>query len=1425
MPLLSKLSNQEIEILQGWQDGFTRGHQTEIQIMDAEGAAVTCFSDGGCLCDKLQVSKSVRKGCPWLFPPQAIDELGNPLVQCAFGVCCFAMPLISMDTTIGYVVGGRIVCGEAEHNQVRVSMMDKLDVAPESVTEALVQLHVISEEVLRALIRMAQRTATLIAVGLLSEAKLRSERQTLEVQSNRLADLASLLRASRSLTSAADLPQVLRRIVAEAVRVVDADVATLYRYDELLGEFSHPVGVGMRDEKHLRQIPVPSKHGVAARIVRDKELLLAHERDDYSGLFRKFAVREGLYSAIGLPLINDDRAVGVVFLSSRSKGWARTADGQLLQSFAEVAALAIDRANWIEQLSVLHSVGQAINAQLDPANLVREVYDQTRLLLAPDVFTIALCHRGRDTVFLYAIDEGLQVERDEHEPGSITRFVIETKQTLHVADPNQAPLPVDPSVVESGGRPELPLSYIFVPLLLGQNVLGVISIQSYRANAFGGLHKQILSIIASHTAIAVANSRAVSELKQTRGVEQQIVESIAQDPKRVLAQIAEGACKITGADCAVIYPYDAHRTEFYDLDKVAAFGTRHDLWSILTEKPRGKGGMAARVREEGILIVRDLGEYARIREKVEKKESRSFSEREGIEAFVGVSLNVGKGVVGVLYFNFRQPRDFSDEALQTMQVFGNQAAIAIEIARLLELTSERLERKVQELETAARIDRAIINSTTMDDLNSVLGLVVEEALDITQAPSGNLMWVDEQHESLVMRAPHGVVEKRDMILSWEEGITGWVAKHGKSALVGNVRHEPWSEVYVVSTEDTVSELAVPLVQGDKVIGVLNVESQLENAFDTQDQALLEHLAQQALIAIRTVQRYEDAYRARHELEVLAEIDRAISSTLDLDEVLTLILDEGLALVGAPCGNIMLFDEITKELELAVGRGTIPTHERASQRIGEGVVGMAAEAREPCSVPDVTEEPWKDIYIPFIEGIRSELAVPMTYNGILVGVLNAESTDPAAFGEDDTRILQALASRAVLAIQNAELFAESQQAGDRFQVLYQAGKKILNEPLDVTEVLSVPLITGMGRLGAHAAVAWLLDEAGEQLEAVAPIGAAGETELQRIDLEQSCVNSWVARNRRTRVVFDVERPPSDIKYMRGHPDTNSELVVPLMVGDTYLGNLDFGHTAKDAFREDEVKLIEMLADQAAMACQRIRELGDLERTKQREREAQSMDSCGYAAMAIMHKLGNNLGLVKTWAEWVWKEIGRENKVVNVQLERIVRNIQSTLDLQVRLREDLARDSDRPLEKKAIPPSAILRYAWAGYPPPASIKVDIDCPEDISLVWTDERIFEAFCNLFTNAVQVLPNQCGRILLRAREVGSWIEFLVSDDGPGIPSSKLDKVFDLFYTTKPDSLGFGLWSTRRIILGNGGDISVESTEGTGTAFTVRLPCRREKR
>lgn len=328
------------------------------------------------------------------------------------------------------------------------------------------------------------------------------------------------------------------------------------------------------------------------------------------------------------------------------------------------------------------------------------------------------------------------------------------------------------------------------------------------------------------------------------------------------------------------------------------------------------------------------------------------------------------------------------------------------------------------LSTLFELGREVTSVLDLDELLAKIPLLIAR---LTEFNAFSVYLLDEKRGELriayAVGYPEGVPVMR---LKLGQGVVGASIEEGRPILVNDIRREPR---YMGPLRNMLSQLAVPMRRKGKVIGALNLLNEVEGAFTPQDEALLRQFAAHVAVAIENARLFESERQYNDTLEALAEVGREMSSILDLDALLGRIAGLTKRLISYRTFGIWLINENTHELEmkLAVRYGVEAESRRV--RLGEGLVGWAAQRKEPVLVSDVSKDPR---YINLVEDVRSELVIPMLIKDRCIGVFDLESPELDAFSKEHKELLTLLASQAAVAIDNARLYEEVRRNEERIE---------------------------------------------------------------------------------------------------------------------------------------------------------------------------------------------------------------------------------------------------------------------------------------------------------------------------------------------------------------------------------------------------------
>ncbi|MGA9390418.1 MAG: GAF domain-containing protein [Candidatus Sulfotelmatobacter sp.] len=306
------------------------------------------------------------------------------------------------------------------------------------------------------------------------------------------------------------------------------------------------------------------------------------------------------------------------------------------------------------------------------------------------------------------------------------------------------------------------------------------------------------------------------------------------------------------------------------------------------------------------------------------------------------------------------------------------------------------------------------------DLDTTLRRVAEVVRKVIDYQIFAILLLNEKTQELRFRFQVGYPEKfADRArVKVGEGVTGQAAQLRKAVLVDDVTQDP---SYIAAVPNVRSELAVPLITKNRVIGVIDLEARDPGYFTEEHSRLLTLVASRIAGGIENAQLYTRTTRQARILLLLNEIARELSSILNLDELLNRVAELLRRLIDYQMFSILLVDSSGEKLQHRFSlRFRENIHLKHEVPLGRGLVGAAAQSGQAVLVPDVSKDPR------YIEGnpeTRSELAVPLIYKDKVIGVLDLEHTRRGFFTDDHRRTMMTLAAQVAIAIENARLYEE------------------------------------------------------------------------------------------------------------------------------------------------------------------------------------------------------------------------------------------------------------------------------------------------------------------------------------------------------------------------------------------------------------------
>jgi PAS domain S-box-containing protein/putative nucleotidyltransferase with HDIG domain len=913
-------------------------------------------------------------------------------------------------------------------------------------------------------------------------------------------------------------------------------------------------GVALLDDEVVesaRQVLPPPLKVIASRVT---DLLQAHR-------------------AISAPLLAGERTLGILTVWSDD---LTEDDVPAISLFAQQAAMAIENASLYQEqmrrafeMEALRKTTLEMTRQLHVPELLSSIVERAAALVGTRSGALYLYHPEEQELELVVSHHlgkdytGTRLEVGEGVAGQ----VLLTGETLVVED-------YATWEGRSDKYSDAPFRGVMgVPLKWGEKVLGVVNVTDVEEpRTFTDRDLWLLELFASHAAIAIDNARSyaaaerrVKELTALREISLQITQSL--DLSTVLDTIAESAVKLVGATDAHIFLYDEKEGEF-------AFGT--GVWATGKEGP-----VFTQVREDGLTAtVVKRGEPVVINEaRTHPLYCDKVGREWGIEAIAGFPLKRAGKVLGVFNVAFLEPHTFDEEQLRLLMLLGDQAAIAIENSRLYEDATQRAEELAGLYEVSMEMASEL-------DLPALLNTVVERAIHLLRGRAAGVYLYDPKSQDLQMIANSGHSRERTGIrLALGEGLCGKIAQSGKPLVVTDYAN--WEERSAhFDDESTANVLGVPIQRGDSLLGVLFVDdADLKRTFDERDMRLATLFANQAAIAIDNAQLFAERERRIKQLAALHDVSLEIVAKTDLSEVLPAIVEQAAQLLDAQAGAIDLFDPETEELELTVIYGYSDDRKGIRHAMGEGVVGKVAQSQQPFIVDDYAH--WEGRSAQWErQPVGTVMGIPLKRADRLLGVLTLDRPVSHPFDDNDLQLATLFANQAVIAIENARSVAATRRRVGELATLREISLQ-LTQSLDLSRVLDTIVQSAVSLVKASDAHIFLYDEENGEFNFGTGAWAPGQQERIYKQVRENGLTATVARRGEPVVINDATSHALFKDSAEQGEPLEAIAGFPLKRADKVLGVFNVAFVQPHTFDDDELRVLTLLADQAAIAIENAR----------------------------------------------------------------------------------------------------------------------------------------------------------------------------------------------------------------------------------------------
>jgi signal transduction histidine kinase/DNA-binding response OmpR family regulator len=851
-------------------------------------------------------------------------------------------------------------------------------------------------------------------------------------------------------------------------------------------------------------------------------------------------------------------------------------------------------------------------------------------------------------------------------------------------------------------------------------------------------------------------------------------------------------------------------------------------------------------------VVEDLENDSRLDNNTRQLIRQRFQGR----STIFIPLVVGGRWTGFINAVFGMETHFQNEEIRRVMALAGQAAVAIQNLQSIALAESRAREAQKHSEELALINRVVSAVASSLDLKEAMQVIAREIVHALPVQRSGIALLNEERTYLTVLADYSLVEDVPSGVGVQIPLEGnlstlQVLETRQPLIVNDAQNaEITYQIHEMLRERRIETLVIlPLLVGNEVIGTLGLDIlEKGRTLSENEMRLAEAIVIQSATAIQNARLFKQTQEALNETEVLYNASAGLNASQSYDDILQILREHTILGRANQSLGINLFDhpwgeETPPEWIFSIARWSKSPHNSEPERLRLQAFSLARTVLRPNSptlIEDVSRDGRLDIparsLLIQVYRAASAIFVPLVVAGQWIGYIHGFFGELTRIPMTEVRRVMAMANQAAVAIQNIRLLEETRRRASQLQMAAEIARDTSSTlALDILLGRAVNLISS--RFGYYHASVFLIDDTGEYAAVRESTGIAGE-EMKRnghkLQVGSKSVIGQVTSTGKALILNDVEKDPNHHPNPL-LPNTRAELGIPMKIGERIIGALDVQSVEVDAFSSDDVAVLQVLADQVAVAVDNARSYALSQQAVEEMRKADRLKSQFLANMS--HELRTPLNSIIGFSRVILKGIdGPINDTQTQDLTAIYNSGQHLLGL-INDVLDLSKIEAGKMElaiEEGVNLGDLVQSVMAtvaGLVKDKPIQLHRQIPKDLPGLRADPmKVRQILLNLLSNAAKFTEQ--GSITVKAEvEDGpaGLPEVVVSviDTGPGIAPDDQDKLFQPFMqvdgslTRKTGGTGLGLSICRALVEMHGGRIGLDSQMGKGSRFYFTLPIK----